>query len=117
MRVVASLVVLLAALSTAAASARPQSARVVSYLVGAPEFPDPWEGDPPSDGVACDWRIYDPVTRRDFSFVHLAGAPTRIRWDRDFRAVEFKVGRTVYRAPWGPHAVPVVEVQLPVDSS
>lgn len=92
-------------------------ARVVSYLTGATDSPEPWFPDPPLDATPYDWRIFDPATGRDFSYLRLPGSPSRIRWDRTFRFVEFKIGRRVYRAPWGPDAEASVVVELPVDST
>jgi hypothetical protein len=92
-------------------------ARVVSYLVGASEVPSPWAPDPAFDPTPFDWRIHDPASGRDFSFLRLPGSPTRIRWDRSFRFVEFKIGRRVFRAPWGPDTRASIVVELPVDST
>jgi hypothetical protein len=103
--------------SATANSLRGTPKRVVSYLVSDSDSPDLGSPDPPLDRTSYDWRIYDPETRRDFSFLRLAGAPSHIRWDSSFKFVDFKVGRDVFRAPWGPVTRPVVLVRLPVDST
>jgi hypothetical protein len=103
--------------SLSSSSPRETGSRVLSYLVSASDSPDLWGPDPPLDPTPYDWRIYDPESRRDFSFLRLAGAPSHIRWDNSFRSVEFKVGRDVFRAPWGRGAKRVVLFQLPVDST
>ena len=93
------------------------SKRVVSYLVSNGDSPDLWGPDAPLDPTPYDWRIYNPETRQDGSFLRLPGAPLHIRWDNSFRFVEYKLGRDVFRAPWRLGAKPVLVVRLPVDST
>jgi len=91
--------------------------RVVSYLVSEAAPPEAWFGDSPFQAVATDWRVYDPETGRDFSYLRLRGVPTRIRWERSFRFVEYKLGDRVYWARWAPNANPTEILRLPADST
>jgi len=45
------------------------SKRVVSYLVSNGDSPDLWGPDAPLDPTPYDWRIYNPETRQDGSFL------------------------------------------------
>ena len=63
------------------------------------------------------WRVFDPVSGRDTLVLALASFPTRVRWDPDFRFVEYAIANRIEQADWRVGARPRVQTVLPVDTS
>ncbi len=95
-----------ASCSATAGAAPPPSRHVVSYLVSIGDSTD--NGVPAYYGVPFSrgpdhpwqWRIFDPVSKRDTLFMNLPSYPMRVRWDSSFTSVEFVAGGRIVRAPW-----------------
>jgi hypothetical protein len=83
----------------------PPSRRVVSYLVS---------GTP---GEGSQWRIFDPVSKRDTLYMTLPTFPQHVRWDSTFASVEFVIGKRIARAEWRGGAKIRELDDLPADSS
>lgn len=102
--------------------AAPSSSRlVVSYLV-SPEpdsiAGDPGEGNPTNiqPAHAWDWRIYDPLTKRDTLFLKLRFFPMNLRWDSLYTIAEFVYGNKIARVRWAMGAQIQELAQVPTDS-
>jgi len=95
--------------------------QVVAYIVSAEndstaEIPD--EAFPDSRPVShrWEWRIFDPASARDTLFLLLHTFPTRVRWDPEFRTVEYALGNRIERVAWRLGAKPQTEAMLPTYS-
>jgi hypothetical protein len=95
---------------------------VVSYLVSASrdtsvEAPDEDLPDRKLSAHPWQWRVFDPASGRDTLLLALPFFPTRVRWDHDFRSVEYALDGRIERAEWRIGARPQVQVSLPLDSA
>ena len=94
---------------------------VVSYLVSASrdtsvEAPDEDLPDRKLPAHPWQWRMFDPAGGRDTLFLALPSFPTRVRWDPEFRSVEYALDGQIERVDWRVGARPRVQVSLPLDS-
>lgn len=97
------------------------SHNVVSYLVSTGSEPDQWASlgmgpFSPTPAHPWQWRIFDPVSKRDSLFMDLPSYPMRVRWDSSFTSVEFIAGGRIVRAPWRWGAQMRGMADLPADS-
>ena len=112
-----------AALGTSQARAASNSPLVVSYLVYADPVPRtrslPEEHGPSRSSLreSWQWRVFDPVARRETLFLALPSIPTHIRWDPAFRHVEFVIENRIERAAWRLGAEMQEQSKLPLDST
>ena len=101
-------------------TAVPRHHSVVAYLVsptGHAEIEDEAFADRRRPKHPWQWRVFDPATGRDSLFMTLQCFPTRVRWDPDYRFVEYAVGDRIERAPWRIGARPLEQIRLPLDSA
>jgi hypothetical protein len=108
--------------ATAGAAPPPFHHHVVSYLVSIGDSAD--NGVPVFYGVPFSrgpdhpwqWRIFDPVSKRDSFFMNLPSYPMRIRWNSSFTSVEFVAAGRIFRTPWRWGAKMRDMADLPPDS-
>jgi hypothetical protein len=95
---------------------------VVSYLVCASSDSTayaPFEGIPSTavDRYPWQWRIYDPVNKRDTLFLVLPAFPTCTRWDSTCAKVQYILDDHIEQADWRFGASRQKLASLPQDSS
>src|SRR4051812_27600371 len=77
---------------------------IVSYLTATPDsnltIPEEFGPSDPAEQRRWQWRLYDPLTRRDTLFLALTSFPLFTRWDSTYATLEFMQGKKIIHMPW-----------------